>query len=205
MHAGDEDTASDDQFNALPGPSHLSQRQRRLRVLGGFGFVVLLAVGLGITTARESVPAGGSSSMTGMAMEPGMEHVSVELRDVGGQEFALPGGQPGAVLFMSTRGCADCLALARRISAASRSRPGFSLTFVSLDTEETRADFAAFDAAAGDVAARYALDDAEGSIARSFGVYEPGTIVVYDSAGMIRTQLDGSVNARTMARAVADA
>jgi hypothetical protein len=194
---------NEDELAAVSAAPPLTPRQKRVRLAAT---LVLLALGVGglmWTTFRETVPAGGTPAMSGMTMDPGMDHVALELRDVDGSSFEVPGGRPGAVMLMSTRGCGGCVQAARRLADATRARGPFSLTLVSLDTEETKDDFARFDAAAGGIGGRYVLDDAAGSIARALDVFEPGMLVIYDRDGMVRARLDGvHSSARDMAQAL---
>lgn len=155
--------------------------------------LLLLAFGggLAITTARQSTPA-GMAGMGGMDSGSGdMDMIGLELRDVDGRRLALPGGMPGAVLFMARRGCPACVGTARtlnRLAADVVPRP--NLTLVGTDPVETRADFRAFDRAAGGLDARYALDDRGSSIAGHFRADGAGTVVIYDRSGMVRARLE---------------
>ena len=147
---------------------------------------VALVGGLALATVRETVPTGGAASMPSMRMQPGADHLGISLRDVDGRPMRMPDGRAGAVLVMATHGCGDCLNIAKRLDAAASrapSRPAVAL--VGVDTEEGRQDFERFDRAAGGLDARYALDDASGSITRLLGARELGTVVVYDPQGMV--------------------
>ena len=194
----------EDVFATGPAPP-LTTRQRRFRAAVGAGAIVALVAGLALTTARETVPAGVTGTTAGMDMGPGMKHVGLVARDIEGRQFALPSDRMGAVLFMSTEGCGGCVGIARALDeAVARARADLDLTIVSVDTEETAASFARFDAAAGGTDARYALDDASGSIAGQFGVRELGTIVVYDREGMVlETLAPGPGQAAALRRSIA--
>lgn len=122
--------------------------------------------------------------MSGMDMSAGADHIGISLEDVDGTPLALPGGIPGAVLFMSSDGCPGCLGSAKALAAAAEGTTS-QVTLVSTNPDETRADLLAFDAAAGGLDVRYAVDDPSRSIAQQFDVRETGTIVVYDRSGMI--------------------
>lgn len=178
---------------ATADPPALTRRQRRLRRLGLLAGFALLAGGLAVSTMRQTVPAGGSEAMSGMKMSPGMDHVGVTFRDLRGTTVDLPGGRPGAVLFMATDGCPFCIDAARKLAAdLEEAGPQFQLTLVSLDTEESRGDFERFDRAAGGLDAHYALDDASASISSLFDVRRPGVAVVYDRDGMVLRRIDAS-------------
>lgn len=169
----------------LPAP--LTRGQRRARAIAAALLVVGLGAGLAISTARQTTPAGGASSMGGMDMgASNADMIGIRLRDIDGRELTLPGGTPGAVMLMARRGCPGCVPAARDLArAAADVSPSPSLTFVGTDPVETRADFRAFDRAAGGLDARYALDDRSASVAQQLGAPGVGTVVVYDGRGTV--------------------
>jgi hypothetical protein len=170
---------------ARTGPAPpLSREQRRRRLLVVALLAGALIAGLAITTAEESVPS-GATSMPGMDMGSGMSGGEITLRDIEGDSFTLPGGREGLIMFMSTRGCGGCVETARTVAAAAQTQdPPLPLTIVSVDTEESREDFERFDEEAGGLDARYALDDASGSIASHFGIRELNTVLRYGAQGL---------------------
>lgn len=172
-------------------PDPLTREQKRMRTLVAVLLVGGLVAGLAFSTARQTTPSGGASSMGGMAMGGNQaDMVGVTLRDIEGRELALPGGTPGAVMFMARRGCPACVEEAKSLTrAAADVSPAPSITLVGTDPVETRSDFRAFDRAAGGLEVRYALDDRSGSVAQQFGAGGAGTIVVYDGSGMILKRL----------------
>lgn len=158
-------------------------RDRRLKyaatllVVGGF-------VALVVSSARQaSVPVG--TSMPGMRMGSARgAALSLELRDVGGRRLSLPGGRPGAIVFVQARGCSPCLATVRAAAAAIRAggRPT-ALTVVAADSTTSRSDLAGFARSAGNPPASYVIDDRSGSVAMMAGATSLGRAVVYDARG----------------------
>lgn len=177
---GDRDPLSE------PGDgAAITRRDHPARRWAAIAGVVLLVGGLALSTIRGSVPAGGSSTMQGMSM-PGMQQVGVTFRDISGARVTVPGGKPGAVLFMASDGCPLCAQAARELAdLAARRGAGVQLTLISLNTAETRSGLERFDRSVGGLKARYAIEDPGASLGTAFKVRQTGTILVYDRTGMV--------------------
>ncbi len=162
------------------------------------GFVVLVVS----STRRAAVPVGASGAMPGMAMSPaGGGPVRMTMHDVDGRPLRIPDGRPGVALFVEARDCSGCADAVRAVARAVRhSGQTASLTVISVDSATSRNDLAAFAQSAGRPAARYVVDDRNGSLASMFRPAGLGGPVVYDAAGRIVTRPAASADA--LARAL---
>lgn len=168
--------------NAAEGPARAPRRSRWWTVAG-----ILLALGffsfLGLSVRQAAVPVGPGESMPG----PGAgDRVELSLRDVDGRLVRLPGGRPGVVVFVQAEGCAYCVAATRAAARAVRTVPGgAALTVVIVDAATTSGDVAALRRPVGGPAARYVIDDRDGSITSLLKVRSLAEAVVYDARGRI--------------------
>lgn len=184
----DDDPLAGSSVAAAP----LTASQKRTRTLITLLLVGGLGAGLALSTIRQTTPSGGTSNMGGMKMGSD-DRIGIALRDIEGRPLNLPGGTPGAVMFMAANGCPGCADTARRlVRAAADVEPAPVLTLVSTDPVDTRADFRRFDRDAGGLPVRYALDDRSGSVAQQFGARENGAVVAYGRSGMIRDRIGPS-------------
>lgn len=161
----------------------------------GITFVVMVTR----SAPEATVPVGASATMApGMTMAAGSrDRVALRARDVDGRSITLPGGRPGAVMFVQARRCATCVSAARDLRRAiDRSGGAMTMTVVSADSATSRADVAAFARAAGAPRARYLIDDRNGSLSGAIRASSLGRPLVYDAAGRIiarPTSLRGKV------------
>ena len=149
--------------------------------------VLAFGIALVISAGNASVPVGASGSMPGMTMGTGTGLISVTMHDIYGRRLVMPGGKPGAVVFIRATGCGECVAAVRTLVAqARRAHAGdVSLTVIGVDSIETRQDFASFARAAGHPPVSYVLDDRNNSLASIFGASSLGATVVYDRSGKV--------------------
>ena len=112
--------------------------------------------------------------------------VHLQAHDVTGRRVRLPGGRPGAIVFVEARGCARCVATVRAADRALRRlRSSLALTVVAVDSTTTRADVETFARSAGNPRASYLVDDRNGGLASLVGATALGRAVVYDVRGAV--------------------
>ena len=185
----------------------MSRRSRRLVAL----ITAIAAIGLGAllvtSSLQQSTPTGITPGETGTggASRP-RDTISLTLRDVDGRSYPIPGGRPGAIFFFESERCADCVREARLLSRVeTRSKGGFQLLGVTLESSDTRGEIAAFLNAAGAPDVPVALDTRLGDIARYFDVRSLGTVIVYKPSGRIVGSLGAFTDQGTLTRALARA
>ena len=124
--------------------------------------------------------------MKGMSMgSAGAVHLSA--RDViDGRRVSLPGGKPGAIVFVEAQGCSTCVSVVRAANRAmTRLRSPLDLTVIDVDYTATPDDLRAFARSAGNPRARYMVDDRNGGIATMVGATALGRAVIYDARGQV--------------------
>ena len=152
------------------------------------GFVAYVVV-----SAREAaVPVGASGSMPGMSMPMGGGGgVRFTTRDVNGDELRLPGGRPGAMVFVAARYCESCVAVTRAAAAAVRRVNGrAALIVVVMDAATSRDDIAEFARSARRPDARYVVDDRNGSVQSMLDAPALASAVIYNARGRIVARAD---------------
>lgn len=169
-----------------PAPADLPPRSRsrsRLTALITVAVIGAFAIVLVVSAQRAAVPVGSGGGMSGMSMARG-SGMRMTLRDVSGRSVRIPGGRPGAVVFVEVTGCRDCVRLVRAATRLSR-RGGGQVVVLAIDSGSTRAQLQAFARAAGRPPARYVVDDRNGSVASMFDAQSIGSAVVYDERGRV--------------------
>ncbi len=148
------------------------------------GVVVLAAAGCGAGQPRVATPT--PSIQSGPVVLP---LASVESRVA---------GQPVVYLFTAP-GCASCATEARDLTAAAKGRPGVQLVGVDLSRDQP-ADFATYVGEIGIDWTRFLWTvDADGSLARRYGVVELSSTVLIGGDGKVRFVNAGAQDAATLA------
>jgi len=193
-----------DETSSAEGPPDRGERVPRRRAWVALGAAVVIGfVVLVVTSTRQAaVPVGASGAMSGMSMPMGASgRLALTMRDVENRALRLPDGRPGIAVFVETGGCGTCVEAVRAAArAVRRSGETAALIVVSIDSGTSRGAVAAFARAAGQPAARYVLDDRNGSLASMFGASGLGAAVVYDARGGIVAR--PSATAAGLARAL---
>lgn len=179
-----EAAPAEDPFVADAREAPAQRRDSRLRSVLAVGALLAFVTALALSTVRGQLPTGAQG---GRVRD---DRIRLELTSITGESIPIPGNRPGALLFMTNSGCANCPALTRtlsRLAQSARSSP--RVTVVSLDSVDSRSDFDRFADAAGNPEVDYSLDDRSGTLNGVFGIRELGTIVVYDRTGTVLDEL----------------
>lgn len=165
------------------------------------GFVAFVTA----SARRAAVPVGAGDGPPRMAM-PGMRAAGplrTSLRDVDGNVVRIPAGRAGIAIFVEARNCPSCVSAVRAAGGiARRLRPAPQIVVVSMSAGTSRAEVAALERAAGTPAARYLVDDRNGSLAAMFGAAGVGATAVYDARGRVLARPDSLAEVRrTLVRA----
>lgn len=183
--------SADGREHAPAGPSDAEPQraQSRHRVWGALavaGFVAFAAYL--VTSARDAaVPVGAQGPMAGMSMpQGGGGAVAFRTRDIDGRALRLPGGRPGALVFVQPSNCEACVAATRTVSAAvRRSGSRAAMNVVVLDSAVSRQEMRSFARAAGNPRMRIIVDDRNGSLQMMLGRPTLGSVAIYDASGRI--------------------
>lgn len=112
------------------------------------------------------------------------EPMRVTMRDVDGRPVRLPGGRPGVVVFVTAPRCEGCIGTVRIAADAAR-RARAAVTVVAVESTTSRSDVATFAKSVRRSAARYVIDDRQGTLATLLGGLGVGGAVVYDARGAL--------------------
>lgn len=163
--------------------------------------VAAFVVAVIASSQRAATPTGITPGDGGMAMA-GDQMVGITLRDINGRSHPLPGGRPGAIVFIgdaTSCECAPVVAAARRVAA--RLGQSARVIAVDLDGADSGGQVAGFLRSAGAAGMPAALDTRLGDLARYFNGPSSGEVFVYDRRGRVVADLE-SPSGKTLERAL---
>lgn len=156
--------------------------RRRWPIVAALGVAVLAGLAVIVTVVPPSSPTAPPSSPTAAATATATGSAGAfTATTLAGQQVAVPGGKPSAVLFFSAT-CRTCGPVAHALAVAQQANPQANYVAVDLDPTETPADITRF-LTTNQATTLAVADNAGGRLSGGYRVTQLSTVVILGPDG----------------------